>query len=200
MRSLVWTAAVAIVVTASGSIAGQKTIRPAPAVATLAERARLRLELSPVAVLDRILSFDANGDNRIGRDELPERMEGLVSRGDQNHDGFLAPEEILPLIDLQASAPPRPPHVRARGSMTLADIITDLKLPPATHNRALAIVAGPRSVDNSASDDFKTEMKDLLDDEDFENYVAAAARRRMTPRIVGGTIGGVARDPAGPVR
>ena len=200
MRSLVWTAAVAIIVTASGSIAGQRTIRPAPAVAMLAERARLRLGRNPVAVLDRILSFDANGDNRIARDELPERMENLVSRGDRNDDGFLAPEEIIPLIDLQASAPQRPPNVRVRGSMTLADIITDLKLPPATHSRALAIVTGPRSVDNPASDDFKTEIKDLLDGEDFENYAAAAARRRSTPRIIGGNIGGVARDPAGPVR
>lgn len=202
MRSLVWTGAVAIIVTASGGVVGQKASRPAPAgiVTVLAERARIRLALNPTAVLDRILSFDANGDNRISRDELPERMEGLVSRGDRNQDGFLTSDEIVPLVDIQPSVPRRPVSVNVRGSGSLADIIADLKLPPATHNRALAIVNGPRSVDDPANVDFKTEMKDLLNDEDYENYVAATVRLRSTPRIISGNIGGLVRDPATPPR
>src|SRR5687767_6262386 len=202
MRSLVWTGAVAIIVTGAGGVAGQNPGRPASTgiVTVLAERARIRLAVNPTAVVDRILSFDANADNRISRDELPERMEGLVSRADQNQDGFVTPDEIVPLVDIQPSVPRRPFSANARGSGSLAGIIADLKLPPVTHNRALAIVNGPRSVDDPANVDFNIEMKDLVNDEVYENYVAAAARLQRTPRIVGGTIGGLVRDPATPSR
>jgi hypothetical protein len=199
MRSLVWTGAVAIIVTASGGVAGQKPSSSAGIVTVSVERARIRLALNPTAVLDRILSFDANADNRISRDELPERMEGLVSRGDRNQDGFLTSDEIVPLVDIQP-APRRPVSGNVHRSGSLADIIADLKLSSATHKRALAIVNGPRSVDDPANIDFKTEMKDLLNDEDYENYVAAAARLRSTPRIISGNIGGLVRDPATPPR
>lgn len=198
MRSLIWTAAIAIIVTASGSVTGQQSSRPAPAATVLPERVRVRHALQPTAVLDRILSFDTNGDHRISRDELPERMEGLVSRGDANKDGVLTAKEIIPLIDLQASLPERTSIVDGRHSMRLADIIADLKLPPETHNRALAIVTCPRSVDGRANVDFKTDMQELLSEEDYENYVAAVTRLRGAPRIIGG-IGG-ARAPATPPR
>jgi hypothetical protein len=202
MRNLIWTGAVAIIVTASGAVAGQNPSRPAPAgiVTVLQERARIRLGLNPTALLDRILSFDANGDDRISRDELPERMEGLVRRGDRNQDGYLTSDEIVPLIDIQPSVSRRPFSVNVRGSGSLADIIADLKLPAATHNRALAIVNGPRNVYDAANVDFKAEMKDLLNDEDYENYVAAAARLRSTPRIISGNVGGLVSDPATPPR
>jgi hypothetical protein len=197
MRNMAWTGAVAIIVTASGSVAGQLPTRPAPAgiVTVLAERARIRLAVNPTAVLDRILSFDANADNRISRDELPERMAGLVSRGDRDQDGLLTPQEIIPLIDLEPSALQRPSSVNVR-SVSLADIIADLKLPPATHKRALAIVNIPRGMEDPANVDFKVEMKDLLDDEDYENYVAAAVRLRGTPRIISGNLSGTVRDPS----
>jgi hypothetical protein len=94
----------------------------------------------------------------------------------------------------------RPGSGNVHRSGSLADIIADLKLSSATHKRALAIVNGPRSVDDPANIDFKTEMKDLLNDEDYENYVAAAARLRSTPRIISGNIGGLVRDPATPPR
>lgn len=191
MRNLVWMGAVAIIVAASGAVAGQKPNGPDPAavVTVITERARVRLPLNTTSVLDRLLSFDANGDNRISHDELPERMEGVVSRGDRNQDGFLTPDEIVVLADSQPSVPRRPVRVNTRGSASLADIIADLKLPPATHKRALAIVNVPRGME--PANDFKTEMKALLNDEDYENYVAAVARLRSTPRIISGNIGGV---------
>ena len=84
--------------------------------------------------------------------------------------------------------------MNARGSASLADIIADLKLPPATHNQALAIVNGPRRVDQPANDDFTAQMREVLNDEDYENYVAAAARLRTSPRIfVGGVSGTIHR-------
>ena len=191
MRNPFWMGAIAIIVVASGSVAGQKPSGSAPAavVTVITERARIRLPLNTTSVLDRLLSFDANGDNRISRDELPERMEGIVSRGDRNQDGSLTPDEIVPLVDTQPSVPRVPVRVNTRGSASLADIVADLKLPPATHKKALAIVNVPRGME--AANDFKTEMKGLLNDEDYENYVAAATRLRSTPRIISGNIGGV---------
>ena len=41
---------------------------------------------SPAAVIERLVSFDVNADDRVSRDELPERMQGLVARGDRNAD------------------------------------------------------------------------------------------------------------------
>jgi hypothetical protein len=144
------------------------------------------------------LSFDANGDDRIARDELPERMEGLVSRGDKNRDGFLTPDEIATLVD----ATPREPRERistiVREAGTLADVIADLKLPPSTHNLALAIVKDPRNVHDPAGVDLQAEMKELLDDEDYLDFVAAVGRLRSTRRIIGGIAGGVAGNPASP--
>jgi hypothetical protein len=39
-----------------------------------------------------------------------------------------------------------------------------------------------------------SKIRELLDDEDYENYVAAATRLRKTARIVSGNVGGVFRD------
>jgi hypothetical protein len=62
----------------------------------------------------------------------------------------------------------------------------------------LAIVKGPRNVHDPASVDLQAEMKELLDDEDYLNFVAAVARLRSTSSIIGGIVGGVAGNPASP--
>jgi hypothetical protein len=62
----------------------------------------------------------------------------------------------------------------------LPDVIKDLKLPPAKQGPALAIVnlyKLPDSVNGMANRDLYREMRALLDDEEYENFVAAAARR-----------------------
>ncbi len=41
-------------------------------------------------------------------------------------------------------------------------------------------------------------MRELLEDEDYLNFVAAVARLRRTPVIVRGTIGGIAGNSAPP--
>ena len=53
---------------------------------------------SPVAVIERLTSFDANKDSLISRDELPERMQELVARGDTNEDSVLDSDEIRVLV------------------------------------------------------------------------------------------------------
>ena len=161
------------------------------------------LTRSPLAVLERLTSFDANGDRRISRDELPERMQGLVARGDKNSDAALDPDEIRALVDAASSEPFRF-TVNGRGADNLAHVVSDLKLEPAKHERALAIVSA-HTLPANARDlprELLGEMQTLLDDEDYENFVAAAMRLVRNPvRGFAGTVGGVVPGitvPSGP--
>jgi hypothetical protein len=48
-------------------------------------------------IIDRIMSFDKNKDGKITKDELPERMQFLIERGDTNKDGALDRDEVKKL-------------------------------------------------------------------------------------------------------
>jgi collagen type III alpha len=54
-------------------------------------------------IVERIMSFDKNGDGKITKDELPERMQFLIEQGDTNKDGALDKEEIKKLAAKFAS-------------------------------------------------------------------------------------------------
>lgn len=41
-----------------------------------------------------LMAFDKNGDGKLAKDELPERMQGLFARADTNQDGILTADEI----------------------------------------------------------------------------------------------------------
>jgi hypothetical protein len=145
------------------------------------------------SVIDRLVSFDVNADQRISRDELPERMQGLIARGDRNADATLDSDEIRALVN---AASPERRHIsfRAQSSEGLPGVISDLKLPPAKRTRALAIASAhqlPRNLKDAASSDLYREMRTVLDDEEYENFVAAAARLLRNPQFGGGVIGGV---------
>lgn len=45
-------------------------------------------------MLARVLSFDKNKDGKLTKDEIPERMQGMLTRGDTNDDGALDKEEL----------------------------------------------------------------------------------------------------------
>jgi Ca2+-binding EF-hand superfamily protein len=57
-------------------------------------------------MLSRVMSFDKNEDGKLTKDELPERMQGLLERGDANADGALDKDE---LAKITASFPGRGP-------------------------------------------------------------------------------------------
>jgi hypothetical protein len=148
---------------------------------------------SPLAVIERLMSFDANKDHRISRDELPERMQGLVARGDSNADGILDSDEIRAVVNAASSERIRV-SFRPQSSAGLPGVIGDLKLPPAKHARALAIVSAhklPRNVNEPAGSDLYAAMRLLLDDEEYENFAAAASRLSRTAQIRTGIVGGV---------
>jgi hypothetical protein len=158
---------------------------------------------SQLSVIDRlVLSFDANADHRISRDELPERMQGLIARGDRNADAALDLDEIRALVNAASSERIRT-SVRPQASEGLPGVVSDLKLPPGKHDRALAIVSAykrPPNPNEPSSSDLYREMRALLDDEEYENFVAAAARlsrsRQFNVDVIGGVVGGLPQPSA----
>ncbi|HEX5109171.1 MAG TPA: EF-hand domain-containing protein [Vicinamibacterales bacterium] len=68
-------------------------------------------QVSPDAVIARLMLFDRNGDGRIAAGELSERMQALVGRGDKSGDGTLDASEIRMLMQA-----PMPVRVLFRGN------------------------------------------------------------------------------------
>jgi len=177
---------------AIGAAAGQAP-GPRPAI-FITEAPAPSVMRSPVAMIDRLTSFDANKDRLVSADELPERMQELVARGDRNADRALDPDEIRTLVNT-AMSQRRRVSFRTQPSEGLAGVISDLKLEPEKHRRALALVDAnkPANVRGAESTDLYQELKALLDDEEYENFVAASERLARNPqfRTIGGTVGGV---------
>ena len=178
---------------AIGAAAGQAP-GPRPAV-FITEMPAPSVARSPIAVIERLTSFDAHKDHLISRDELPERMHELLARGDTNADSALDSDEIRTLVRTAASQR-RAVSFRAQPSDGLPGVISDLKLAPGKHTRALALVSAhklPANVKEPENSDLYKELKALLDGEEYEDFVAAAARLSRGPqfRTVGGTVGGV---------
>lgn len=152
-------------------------------------------ERSPQAVIERVMSFDANKDDRISRDELPERMQELIARGDTNADAALDSNEIRALVTA-ASAERVRVGFRLPPSEGWPGVVKDLKLSAEKQERAFAIVTGhpvPRDVKDPSGSDLYQQMRALLDDEEYENFVAATARLSRIPQVRGGTISGIVR-------
>ncbi len=50
-------------------------------------------------LVERLMAYDKNGDGKVTKDELPERMHGLIEQGDRNGDGALDRDEIRRLSE-----------------------------------------------------------------------------------------------------
>ena len=59
---------------------------------------------TPEEIVKELLEFDKNGDGQISQDELSERMQGMITRGDANQDGVLSQDELLKLAQAQSAA------------------------------------------------------------------------------------------------
>jgi Ca2+-binding EF-hand superfamily protein len=53
-----------------------------------------------------LMAFDSNGDGKLQKSELPERMQAIFERGDANQDGVLTVDEIRVMARAQAQAQP----------------------------------------------------------------------------------------------
>jgi hypothetical protein len=69
----------------------------APASAQIAFSANTVSPATPDTVVARLMSFDQNADGKIVARELPERMRGLLARGDSSRDGALDRVELRQL-------------------------------------------------------------------------------------------------------
>ena len=124
-------------------------------------------------VAQRILALDANGDTYVARHELPERMQGLIERGDQNGDGSLTADEVLSLVrQAPPSRPPPPLTPSPRQAVAIFDVVSDLRLSPDKYSRVRDILR----THIAAGPDLELRLRDVLDDEEYGNFVAAAAR------------------------
>lgn len=62
-------------------------------------------------LVERVMKHDKNGDGKVTREELPERMHQLIEQGDANKDGALDKEELKKLAaKLGQEGPPRGPR------------------------------------------------------------------------------------------
>jgi Ca2+-binding EF-hand superfamily protein len=62
----------------------------------------------PDETVQRLMSLDKNADGTLTREEVPERLQGLSTRTDINHDGILTPDEIRASASTQAGPNGRP--------------------------------------------------------------------------------------------
>ena len=72
----------------------------------------------------------------------------------------------------------------ARTADQLTGVVKDLKLPPKKHELARGIVSRhtlPRNVNEATSSPLFGEMRAVLDDQEYEDFVAATARLSRRP-------------------
>lgn len=185
------TAGAMVIGVGAAAAQGPEGVRPAVLITPTPQQTAVGNARTPLAVRERLLSFDADHDLRISRDELPERMQELIARGDKNANGVLDFDEIDALLNAASSDHTRV-GVRFQPSEGLPGVISDLKLSPAKRAQALALLhrLAP-NVNQPAGDEIYNAMKLLLDDEDYENFAAAAARLSKTAAFrMGGGAGG----------
>ena len=159
--------------------------------------------LSVDQIVERIMSFDKNGDGKVTKEELPERMQHLIEKGDTNKDGALDKEEIKKLATELARdgsfrgfdgrgrpgdgfGPGRGGRGRpgpAGGPPPGAGIeraLDELKLPGPQKDKAEVAVRAHqdnvRRLMDVARSDLLVKMKEVLGGEEFKSFKAALDR------------------------
>jgi hypothetical protein len=160
-----------------------------------------------VAVEDlvrHVMSFDRNGDGKVTRDELPERMHYLFELGDTNRDGALDRDELTRLAEKirqtetargpGPGGPGRPggpggPNGPGRAApIEMRRALAELKLEAKQQEEARKIFDDfdekERKVRDEARTDLLARLKDMLTAEQFTRFKEEMDRR--PPRPPGG--------------
>lgn len=162
------------------------------------QEARLGAE----AVVARLMSFDRNRDGRVAADELAERMESLVGRGDRNADGALDASEIRALSESPQVVQTAFRNLSGgygfgdsvgQSSRThIENSIDDLRLAPQAQAEAKRIgVAFAEEVEAAALASLRTAMTPLLTAEQmtqFESDLTRLAGARTFRVTTNGTL------------
>ena len=72
------------------------------------------------------MAFDKNKDGKLQKDEVPERMQGLFTRGDANKDGVLTQAEIRGMSQMQAAPQGGGGRGEGRGGMRMEPVTAAL--------------------------------------------------------------------------
>jgi hypothetical protein len=135
----------------SGLDAAALTVDPFVVTAELRGLNRNGPTATPDVVVARLMSFDRNKDGKLTVDELSERMQGLIARGDRGGDGALDAKEIRTLA--VAPTPVQVDSISAIGGggyrfgdevgfstrMHIEGALDDLRLATGPREQALAI-------------------------------------------------------------
>jgi len=151
--------------------------------------------MNATEVLARMMSFDRNGDGKIARTELPERMQPMLNEGDNNRDGVLDETEIRALARRPVTAatdrgfghPGGYAFGDQIGVSTRAHVegaIDDLRLETPTRDRALAVARQFLAAHESeASDRLLSEVAGMLTSEKLAE-VGNALERSKGERVI----------------
>jgi hypothetical protein len=163
------------------------------------------------AIVERILSFDKNKDGKVTKDELPERMHDLITKGDANKDGALDRDEIKKLAaELRRDDDPfaggrRGPGPGDKGGpkgkagpkgrggspggpppFVFDQAVAGLKLADPKKESATEAVRGHhetvRKLNDMARADLLLHMQDILSADEFKEFKVAFDRRPPRPR------------------
>ena len=160
---------------------------------TLAGAEEPASRVSPDDMIARLLTFDRDGDARLGMDELAERMRPSLGRADASGDGLLDVEEIRRAAAAPSASDPLPlGHGSPFGRYGFADetgfstrshiegVLEDLRIAPAARERARDIAfAHLAEVETEAFGEFVEAMEGSLDAARLGNLRAALERLRV---------------------
>jgi hypothetical protein len=149
-------------------------------------------------VIERILSFDKNKVGKITADELPERMQYLVEKGDTNKDGALDRDEIKKLAADSAkdgsSISATPVGRGGRGGrggqsspgsglthVAIEQAVNDLKLPEEKKETAASVIkaqqAETRTLTTMVRAELLLQLDEILNVEELKTFKAVLDRQ-----------------------